>query len=67
MKKTNIFFLYISSIILISTWSDVQTLNLDLLPRHHQDPEKGQEPPAQVLAISELLLLPLNFLTTEAL
>lgn len=66
MKKTNIFFLYIWSIILISTWSDLQTLNPVMLPKYHQDPERGQEPQAQVLAISELLLLPLNFLTTEA-
>lgn len=41
----------------------------DILPRPCQDPVKGQEPPIWVLAISWLLLLPLNslsFMTPEA-
>lgn len=52
--------------ILMSTWSDLLTPGLAILPRHCQDPEKGQETQAQVSAVSGLLLLPLNSLPASS-
>lgn len=69
-KKKNLYFfpLMFHLPILIPTWPNLLITNLDILPRPCQDAEKGQEPPTQVLAISGLLLLSLNFpsITTEA-